>query len=163
MFYIRLLTMTAILLGAFSEVDARVYEYRSPDGTIRYTDDPSGIPIQERDDVRVIPTIPTSAASDVPVTDTPTSSSEQTAGADTNLIEEAEALEQEQAYLEKEYENIREAKKNLENTPGPDASASDLREHEQKIQSINARIKDYTKRMESYEERVEAFNAQFGH
>jgi len=81
---------------------------------------------------------------------------------DIDPAQKAEALNQEQAELQKEYEDIEEAKALIGDPPGPDASFEAYEEYNRKAEEINSRIEEYRKRQEEHEKRVKEHNEMFG-
>jgi len=78
-----------------------------------------------------------------------------------DLVEKGEALRQERAELEKEYERIQKEKVDLGDPPAPGASAEDYEAYNRRAEDLNQRIEKYQEKLEDHERRVEEYNARF--
>ena len=81
---------------------------------------------------------------------------------DIDPAKKAEALNHEQADLQREYEDIEEAKALIGEPPGPDAPFETYEEYNRKAEEINSRIEEYRERQKEHEKRVKEYNEMFG-
>ncbi len=148
-------SITAIAVSA----NAQMYEYRDSNGIKRVTDNLGNVPADRRENAQRIQQIPRDFSPDPDETFPEENNGQQET--DTDLVKQGEALRQEQAELQEEYESIEKEKAMLGAPPAEDAPRHEFEAYRHKIEGINSRIKVYQEKLEDYENRVEGYNARF--
>ncbi|MFP4387735.1 MAG: DUF4124 domain-containing protein [Desulfococcaceae bacterium] len=159
---LRLLPLTAILLLALTigPANAQFYKYKDADGNIRFTDDLSQVPPEQREsapgyreaepETAQTPETPDPADPELPATGNPIMELE---------ADRRELSERRQA-LETRFDEIQEEQERLRNKPKLTANPALVRRHNQEMAALRERIMEYEADRARYEAEVRAYNAR---
>ena len=158
----------SILLGVSSGAWGEYYQYEDSEGVVHFTDDPSLIPSEQRDEAKVNETI-----SDPPMSSESISDSEEDA-LDTSKGESdvqsslpgsadgagSEELDARREELLKMYREIEAEKKALGDPPPKSAKSGVKADYEQRSRGLNQKIREYNKLSLEFEKKVKEFNSR---
>jgi predicted RNase H-like nuclease (RuvC/YqgF family) len=166
----RIITLTVVLMFAASWVNSEYYRYTDENGTVRFTDDLTRIPEDQREAVETFASEPgpgdKTEAAGVSTdsgfsqeTDKNDYVEEYSAPAGDTFESRAAELNQIQAELDKTRRALEQERLKLQSqAPGEDASSKEKLAYRAKVDALNAKIKEYSKDLKAFEEKVEAFN-----
>jgi hypothetical protein len=144
--------MLLILLALPALAAAEIYKYRDQNGVLRFTDNLTEVPVEQRENVDQYQEIKTREVVTEPA---PASASEQAVVQDAQAAEKA--LLDEKAALDIEYSQLMEMRKSLEAAPQT-GTPEEIAAHEKKIKDYNARLKIYEIQQKSFRAKVQAYN-----
>jgi hypothetical protein len=159
---LRLLPLTAILLLALSigPANAQFYKYKDADGTIRFTDDLSQVPPDQREsapgyreaepETARTPQTPDPADPELPGTGNPIM----------ELEADRRELSERREALEARFDEIQEEQERLKNKPRITQNPALVRQHNQEMAALRERIMAYEADRARYEAEVRAYNAR---
>lgn len=146
---------------------AEFYRYRDKSGTIRYTDNLTEVPPEQRAGLKAYrETVSSPAASTASETG---ASAQETAPAEASneadegrsaAEETAARLRQRQKALIEEYETLQKERSALAQRAGQRVNNAQQARYQEAVEALNARIRDYQQRREVYEQEVQAHNAR---
>lgn len=156
----------ALVLFALSSADAEFYKYVDKNGNIRFTDDITIVPPDQRAKLReyegseeTAQPVPSSTSveqkKEPPEEKKPASDSDLTEGA---LFDQSKQLGEKKAELEKEYRALMDERQRLESRKGEFRTRGAIKEYEAGIRNLNKKNADFEKRREALRKEVEAFN-----
>ena len=134
---------------------AEFYKYRDANGVLRFTDDISEVPEDQRGNLKAYKSV---------VTPKPTeeTAEEQSGPKKSELEAMAQKLEAEKAALEQEYQAILDEDRRIKamaadpnNPPSPEAYNQQLRELRKKIDAYDARRRDFQERAAAFDAHVQ--------
>jgi hypothetical protein len=159
---LRMFPLTAVLLMALTvgPANAQFYKYKDADGNIRYTDDLSQVPPEQResapgyreDEAETVqaPETPDPADPELPATGNPIMELE---------ADRRELSERRQA-LEAQFDEIQEEQERLRDKPKLTSNPALVRQHNQEMAALRERIMAYEADRARYEAEVRAYNAR---
>lgn len=167
----RLMLVTAMLAVWAAPALSEYYRYRDSDGVVRFTDDLSRVPQDQRPDVKtyqssaVVPDESAAGPSVRPRADWGSTASGEdpsdAAAREEQTYRQAAELDQEQAELKQTFATLGEARASLESQAPPAwAPAAQRDAYRRQVEALNARIHRYEAQRAEYSRRVEVFNAQ---
>jgi hypothetical protein len=158
----RLFPLFAVLLLVLTvgPATAQFYKYKDADGNIRFTDDLSQVPPEQREsapgyrdaepETAQTPETPDPADPELPATGNPIMELE---------ADRRELSERRQA-LEAQFDEIQEEQERLRNKPKLTSNPALVRQHNQEMAALRERIMDYEAERARYEAEVRAYNAR---
>ena len=149
----RIIIMLIILLALPALASAEIYKYRDQNGTLRFTDNLTEVPLAQRENVDAYQEIKT--REDVITEPGPENAAEQAAGQDPHAAEKA--LLDEKGALDIEYNQLMEMRKSLEAAPQT-GTLEEIAAHENKVRDYNARLQIYEVKQKSFRAKVDAYN-----
>jgi hypothetical protein len=143
------LMMGLLLVVGSGTAWAEFYKYRDANGVLRFTDDLSEVPVEQRQKVKAYQSVPAT----VTVTSEP---SEQGAASPENAdpVAQEDGLHAERIALEQEYEEITEANRRLKAEVEDPNNLPDPIEYNQKVKALDAKVKAYEARRKAFEDKV---------
>jgi len=159
------LILIAALLAALP-ANAEYYKYIDENGNIRFTDDITMVPWDQREKLSEYQDYRESEeASKAPNATAATSSDEtaepvQTPGASEDIVEQGRRLEQEKTALDTEYKALMEARRILEERRGQFRTKSARREYETQVLQLNERNAAYEAKRKAYDSEVLEYNTR---
>jgi hypothetical protein len=148
-----------LLLFVAGSVYGSIYQYTDESGVVRFTDDLSLIPDDQREEVKITESVkntynpkevvPKSAA---PVIETPAD----------EIRSDAQELDAIRAELHREYDSLMAEKEALGPAPPKKTKSGVKADYNYKVTDLNRRIDDYQKRRSEFDEKVKTFNNQIG-
>ena len=144
----RILAMFLVFLIFPVAVSAEIYKYRDQNGVLRFTDNLTEVPIDQRENIQQYQEIKT-----VPDT-TGQSSVNDEAAQDTKAMEKE--LTDEKGVLDNEYNQLMALRSSIEAAPKP-GTPEEITAHEQKIKNYNAQLKIYEVKLKAFREKLEAY------
>lgn len=136
-----------------------IYQYTDDSGVVRFTDDSSLIPDDQRSNVQTIESVNSdfvpekiSSASRLGVDSTPAEEIR-------NSAHELDALGEE---LMGEYKTLQAEKEALGEPPSYTAKTAEKTEYDEKVKEMNRKIDQYEVHKKEYQEKVNAFNSKIG-
>lgn len=159
---LRLFSLIAVLLLALTigPASAQFYKYKDADGNVRYTDDLSQVPPEQRE---TVPGYREDRAETAETPETPDAADPELPGTGNPIMElegtRRELAERRQA-LEAQYEEIQEEQERLRNKPKITSNPALVRQHNQEMAALRERIMEYEADRARYEAEVRAYNAK---
>ena len=164
--WVLMLVMATVLAPA--PAAAEFYRYRDQNGTVRFTDNLTEVPPEQRADLKtyreVVSSPPTTA---FPETDPSGQAPEPAATVSAEADEERRAAEetaarlrQRQEALIQEYEALQKERAALAKRDGQRVNNAQQARYAEAVEALNAKIRDYQQRREAYERDVQAHNAR---
>jgi hypothetical protein len=155
-----------LVLFALSSADAEFYKYVDKNGNIRFTDDITIVPPDQRAKLReyeeseeTVQPARTSPSveqeKEAPDEKKPAASGDLTEDA---LFDQSKQLGEKKAELEKEYRALMDERQRLESRKGEFRTRAAIKEYEASIRNLNKKNADFEKRREALRKEVEAFN-----
>jgi len=167
---IRLMLVTAVLAVWAAPALGEYYRYLDSDGVVRFTDDLSRVPPDQRPDVKtyqssaVVPDGPAAGPPVRPRADWGAAASGEdppAAAREEQTYRQAAELDQVQAELRQTFATLGEERASLASQAPPAwAPAAERNAYRRQVEALNARIHRYEAQRAEYSRRVEAFNAQ---
>ena len=136
-------------------VGAEYYKYRDANGVLRFTDNLGEVPIDQREKVKAYQSVPETPPAPA---GTPEKAGDQL-DIKTNVGAPPDELNAEKIALEKEYEEIMEANRQLKAAVDDIENPPDPAEYNQKVKALDAKVKAYEERRKAFEDKVAAYGA----
>jgi len=144
---------------------AEFYRYRDKNGTIRFTDNLTEVPPDQRANLKtyreMVSPAPgrTAAKTDAshPISETTSAETDEERKA---AEETAARLRRRQKALIEEYEALKKERAALAQRAGQRVNNAQQARYNEAVKALNARIRDYQQRREAYEREVRAHNAR---
>jgi len=160
-----LILMLAVL--AALPANAEFYKYVDENGNVRFTDDITVVPREQREKLREyqdyieeseeISETPDTEPAEPPAEAAESEPARVTSGA---LTEQGKRLEKEKVALDTEYSALMEARRMLEERRGEFRTKSALKEYETQILELNGRNAAYEAKREAYDQEVLEYNTK---
>jgi len=141
----RIVTILLVLLVLPMLVSAEIYKYRDQNGVLRFTDNLTEVPIDQRKNIEQYKEIKT-------VPDTTGQSSVNDEAAQDPKAMEKELTDEKEA-LDNEYNQLMALRSSIEAAPQP-GTPEEITAHEQKIKNYNAQLKIYEVKQKAFREKV---------
>lgn len=160
---LRLFSLTAVLLLALTigPANAQFYKYKDADGNIRFTDDLSQVPPDQRETAPGYRETTGDTEAETPQTPAPAEGAPPATG---NPVLELEAtrkaLAERRQDLEARYEEIQAEQERLRSKPRMTSNPALVRQHNQEMAALRKRIMRYEEDRARYEADVQAYNAR---
>ncbi len=169
------LILLGLVLGA-APVQAEFYKYLDKNGNVRFTDDLSEVPPDQRKAEAFEQYSGVKSPSPDPsktkeaeteggfypvaeeMEEEPSTEAESMSG---DMIEQRKALEERQESLRQEYEALMKETRQLQNRP-IFRSPAEVRAYEEKLKAHEERVKAYNQKKQALDADIEAFNQQVG-
>jgi hypothetical protein len=170
---VKKLLLAGMVLWLATPAFGEYYQYTDQDGVMRFTDDITGVPPNQRPDVKTYKSVKSNsvqATTDVRAAgmgaNTRPSPGNGTRPSDHTWAERssrnAAELNRMQAKLNETFMALQNERTTLVATaPGPGASSTESVAYRKQVRALNARIDRYEAQFKEYEERQKAFNAEF--
>ncbi len=152
-------SIAALVILLTSTVSAEIYQYTDEGGVVRFTDDSSLIPEDQRSDVETLESVQSTYSPEEVVQQASSQSEETGAGKVRNSASELDAIRED---LLREYNALEAEKKTLGDPPPKNSRSGIKADYTYKVTELNRRIDDYEKRYKDFDEKIKAFNAQIG-
>ena len=140
----RIVTLFLVLLVLPMLVSAEIYKYRDQNGVLRFTDNLTEVPIDQRENIEQYQEIKTTGA-------VGQSTANEEAVQDPKVIEKE--LTDEKGVLDNQYSQLMEMRSSIEAAPQP-GTPEEIASHEQKIKDYNAQLKIYEVKQKAFREKV---------
>lgn len=157
--------LIAAMLAALP-AGAEYYKYVDENGNVRYTDDITMVPPEQREklleyqDYRESEEATETSGAPAAATPEETPEPAQAPASDEDLVEQRERLEQERTELDTEYNALMEARRRLEERRGDFRTRSALREYETQIRQLNERNAAYEAKRREHDQEVLEYNTK---
>jgi hypothetical protein len=153
------LILILALLWAPGLAGAEFYKYRDANGVLRFTDDISEVPADQRAKLEeyqsVVTPEPAASGSDDQAAEKGTS--DRSRG---ELSAAAKRLEAERAALEKEYQTIVEEDRRIKAAAGDKDNPVDPEAYNEQLKALQQKINAYDVRRQAFQEKAAAFDAE---
>lgn len=151
-----------LIITLCSPVSAEFYKYTDQNGNIRFTDDLSRVPENQRPDVQ---RYEESESTPPPVAPTPKKdavqpAAEKTSESDTGLNSKNKQIKEKKDNLDREYQALMKEKAGLESKAKTSKTMDETVEFNQKISNLNKEIVQYDQKRKALNAEIEAFNAK---
>jgi len=163
--WVLMLVMATVLAPA--PAAAEFYRYRDQNGTVRFTDNLTEVPPEQRANLKayretVSPAFGrTGAEADASVQVPEPETTDAEVDEDRKAVEETAArLRQRQEALIREYEALQKDRAALARRDGQRVNNAQQARYAEAVEALNAKIRDYQQRREAYERDVQAHNAR---
>lgn len=162
------LILVAAILAALP-VNAEFYKYVDENGNIRFTDDITVVPRDQREKLREYEdyvnesdedSTPPDADSAAPAAETPEPEPEQAQGTNEEITAQGKRLEKEKAALDTEYKALMDARRMLEERRGEFRTKSAIKEYETQILELNKRNAAYEAKRQAYDQEALEYNTK---
>ena len=140
----RIITLFLVLLVLPMLASAEIYKYRDQNGVLRFTDNLTEVPIDQRENIEQYQEIKTTGA-------VGQSTANEEAVQDPKVIEKE--LTDEKGVLDNQYSQLMEMRSSIEAAPQP-GTPEEIASHEQKIKDYNAQLKIYEVKQKAFREKV---------
>lgn len=149
------LLLMLVLVWTPGLAGAEFYKYRDANGVLRFTDDISEVPVDQRAKLKeyqsVVTPEPAKAADDQAAEQSP----------DRNKLEATvKGLEAERAALEKEYQAIVQEDRRVKAAVGDPANPVDPEVYNEQLKALQQKINAYDARRQAFQEKAAAFDAE---
>jgi hypothetical protein len=162
------IVLLMVLCLAVPAAFAEFYKYRDENGVLRFTDDLSMVPPDQRPKIDTYEEVKSSAPP--PAAAAPAEAPAAAADEDrpkkaldatdvSGVAAEHKRLDQRRKQLEKERQNLGRQKQALQQERARIETEEDARAYDAKVQQLNERIAGYEKRRAEFTEQAEALNA----
>jgi len=141
----RIVTILLVLLVLPMLVSAEIYKYRDQNGVLRFTDNLTEVPIDQRENIQQYREIKTAPSA------TEQSTINAEAAQDPKAMEKE--LTDEKGVLDNEYNQLMALRSSIEAAPQP-GTPEEIAAHEQKIKNYNAQLKIYEVKQKAFREKV---------
>lgn len=143
-------------------VSAEFYKYTDQDGNIRFTDDLSNVPQDQRPDVKSYEEFESTQPPAAPEKkeETGQGSLEQEPETEKSLDAQGEQIREKHDQLEIEYQAIMKVKARLEAEAKEQKTADETVQYNQKILELNKNISQYDQKRKALNAEIEAYNAR---
>jgi len=131
---------------------AEFYKYRDANGVLRFTDDITEVPVDQRAKLKEYQSVVTPEPS---AADTGEQSDQNG-----NLGARANDLEAERAALEQEYQAILEEDRRIKASVADSENPADMETYNKQLRELQQRIDAYAERRKAFQEKASAFDAE---
>ena len=141
----RIVTLFLALLVLPMLASAEIYKYRDQNGVLRFTDNLTEVPIDQRENIqqyKEIKTVPDATGQ---------STVNEEAAQDPKAMEKE--LTDEKGVLDNQYSQLMALRSSIEAAPQP-GTPEEIASHEQKIKDYNAQLKIYEVKQKAFREKV---------
>lgn len=156
------LLLLPLIICLCGPVSAEFYKYTDQDGNVRFTDDLSKVPKDQRPNVTSYEesqtTSPIAPPAEKPEPDQ--SASEQKSETDTSLDAQYKQIKKKQDDLEKEQQALLKEKARLESEANQQKSLEETVEYNREIKKLNERIVQHQQKRKALKTEIEAYNAR---
>jgi hypothetical protein len=141
---------------------ADYYKYIDQNGNIRYTDDLSRVPENQRPDVKSYEEFKSSntPAATAPEKDSVQPTAEKTSEVDAGLESEGRQIKEKKDKLDKEYQALMKEKARLETEAKTSKTVDETVVFNQNVSKLNKEIVQYDQKRKALNAEIEAFNAK---
>ncbi|WP_419662820.1 uncharacterized protein Dvar_32970 [Desulfosarcina variabilis str. Montpellier] len=141
-----------------SSLSARIYKYIDENGQKRWTDDLSQVPVEQRESAEHFESVGDASQDASSRQEKSKTDAEPEADQPSHTVElTRESLLNEKSELEKQYQQIVEERKQIEDIKAQKGDATDRKELRERISAYNAKTEQYEMRLEAYKEKVDAY------
>lgn len=127
---------------------AEIYKYRDKNGVLRFTDNLTEVPLDQRRNIQQYQEIKTDPAT------TEQTSAEEDTGPDPKALETE--LLSEKEVLDEEYSRLTSVREALESTEQP-STDEEIAAHNKKVQDYNNQLKLYESKQKAFREKLQAY------
>lgn len=163
----RLLYGIAVFLPLLltAPAQAEFYKYTDQNGNIRFTDDITRVPRNQRQQLKIYEESKSTAQASAPAESTepsPPATAEATAPSAGDVDENQlramhETLERKKSALAEQYRALTEVRKDLENRRGEIRTREEAERYQQSVRRFNARNDAYQQKRKAFDEEVESY------
>ena len=156
--------MAPLIICLCAPVAADFYKYTDKGGTVRFTDDLSKVPEDQRPDATIYDESVSTPSQPIPEkkVDNKQRSVEQETKTNNSLETQSRKIKEKLDALEKEYQALMEEKKGLEAEAKDAKTINETVEINQKISNLNKKLSQYSERRKAVSDEIDAFNAKAG-
>ena len=153
-----------LIICLCTPVAADFYKYTDKGGTVRYTDDLSKVPEDQRPDATRYDESVSTPAPPIPAikVDNKQRSVEQETKTDNSLETQSKKIKEKLDALEKEYQTLMKEKGALEAEAKDATTIDETVEFNRKISNLNKKLSQYSQRRKALSAEIDAFNAKAG-
>jgi len=148
--YFTVVVMVILLAPALT--GAEFYKYRDANGVLRFTDDITEVPVDQRAKLKEYQSVVTPEPS--------TADTEEQGGQEDKLGAMAKSLEAEKTALEQEYQFIVEEDRRVKAMATDPDNPADPEAYNQQLRELQKKIMAYDKRRKAFQEKAAAFDAE---
>jgi len=149
---------TALLMLMALSASGEFYQYTDENGVVRFTDDPSLIPDDQREKVQTFESVKSEYNPEEGLPEAASAPSENTEAGEVKT--EASELDVLNADLLREFNALQAEKEALGDPPSQTAKTSERADYNEKVKELNQKIEAYQKRKSEFDEKVKAFNSR---
>ena len=154
--------MVPLIISLSGPASAEFYKYTDQNGNIRFTDDLSRVPEDQRPDVK---SYEDAASTQPPALPAPRKASDQRSAekqtaSNTGLESQSLQIREKKDALDREYETLMKEKSRLENEAKKTKSKDEQALFNQKISNLNKEIAQYDQKRKALNAEIEDFNAK---
>jgi len=153
---LRYLIAVLVMVLAPGLAGAEFYKYRDANGVLRFTDDISEVPVEQRVKLKEYKSIVTPEQT----ADESDDQEKKVIGPGAQFEAMVQKLEQERAALEKEYQAIVEEDRRIKASVADPDNPADPEAYNQQLRALQNKINAYDKRRKAFQEKAAAFDAQ---
>lgn len=150
------LALALVLVLAPGLVRAEFYKYRDANGILRFTDDISEVPVDQRAKLKEYRSVVTPEPS---ATGPDEQAAEQESEPDAKLDVAVKRLEAERAVLEKEYQTIVAEDRRIKAAAANPDNPADPEVYNEQLRALQQKINAYDVRRQAFQEKAAAFDA----
>jgi Domain of unknown function (DUF4124) len=155
--------MLPLLLGITVPTHADFYKYKDAQGHVRYTDDLSQVPVDQRSAVQsYVESAPAEPDKPAPpeLDHTAVPENIPTHENGTDMTELRKRLEMQQEALNKEYDGLMQEKSELDSQKEKLKTTDDFKNYNQKVADFNEKINVWESKRKTYDADLESYNAK---
>ncbi|MBC2714289.1 MAG: DUF4124 domain-containing protein [Desulfobacteraceae bacterium] len=154
-----LFSVAAIVLLLAATSSGEIYQYTDEGGVVRFTDDVSLIPEDQRPDVKTFESVQSNYSLEETVQESSTLSEDTWTGQVRITAKDLDAMRDD---LLREFNALEAEKKALGDPPPKNAKSGVKAEYTYKVTDLNRRIDKYQQRNREFQKKVDEFNSQIG-
>jgi chromosome segregation ATPase len=138
---------------------AEIYKYRDQSGVMRWTNDLSEVPVDQRPQMQILKETQ-SAPPKTTAADAEGSEQAVAQARDADLVQRAQQLDAEKTVLDQEYQALMQESQALEQMREQARSnPEEFEAYQQKVKALNTQIETYESKRQAFQEKVTAFQA----